>query len=180
MALTLDEARDLMEREKYLVFDRRRMWQPLDNREGRVEKHCFEARIAVAGALPRGVWFRAICWPRFLYRGTFQLECDQPNKRTHHVLYRLEWRPLLAHTNPYKGPSELHGMHFLAGETHHHSCMDHALGEQNRILSGDVGCARPISPDFQKFDEALGYACDRLNIRNGAEIPKPGDQGALF
>jgi hypothetical protein len=51
-----------------------RFQQALDyqkNNGGRVEKHCFEARLEIDGALPRGLWFRAIVFPRSLDSGTF-------------------------------------------------------------------------------------------------------------
>ncbi len=178
MTIGLHEAKLLIECEKQLVALAE--WKPVENREGRAEKHIFEARIAIDGTLPRGLWFRILVYPRFLNCGTFQLDCDKPGSRSHHTLYRLEWRPIRGHINGQHGPPEYRGLPFRPGETHHHCCLDHTVDAEGRIRAGDVQCARPIVPDFRNFDEALAFACDTLRIWNRADIPRPGDQGALF
>ncbi|MDG4892728.1 hypothetical protein P9272_03915 [Mesorhizobium sp. WSM4976] len=178
MWLGVDEAKFLIESEKTLVEIG--PWKRAENRETRSERHIFETRVAVAGTIPRGVWFRITFQPSDIDSATFQLDCDKPVGRTKHTLYRLDWRPTRAHTNGYHGPAEFHGLHFVMGQTHDHICLDHVIESEGRIRSGDVQCARPINPDFENFDEALAFACAKLNIVNRDNIPPRSAQGSLF
>jgi hypothetical protein len=96
-----------------------------------------------------------------------------------HILYRMEWRPIRGHSNAVHSDPDLSLRVFVDGETHHHSCLDHA-GKDGRIRSGDVHLARPINPDFQDLNSALAFVCDTLNITNGSILPEPRNQGQLF
>lgn len=175
MWLGVAEAKSFIECEKRLIEISG--WHPEKNR---AEKHICEARVAIEGVLPRGLWFRSIVYPRLPDSATFQLDCDRPNARNHHVLYRLDWRPQKPHQNGFIGPIEHRGRSFAARETHDHICLDHVVEGEERIRSGDVQCARPVKPEFKKFAEALAFACVKLNLQNCSDIPEPGDQWALF
>ena len=178
MQPSLSEAKQLLETSKRLSGSR---WNPRVNREGIAQRHSYECRLEVDGALPRGLWFRVIVFPRHLNVATFQMDCELPGTRANLPLYRLEWRPLSGHINAMSGcPVEFAGRLFLSGETHEHCCLDHAIESENRIKSGGVHFARPILPDFQNFNEALAYVCEKIHIVNGDEIPPPGAQGSLL
>ena len=176
--LGLSEAQFYLDAEKRLA--RPLAWQSLKNREGRVQKHQLEARVKISGTLPRGLFFRVIVTSSLLDTATFQLDCDRPDARRHHTLYRCDWRPYHAHTNAFTGPEEYRGLHFPEGRTHEHWCTDHAVESEDRIRSGDVHCARPVEPDFQDFDTALSYVCARICILHRDHFPKPTMQGDLF
>jgi hypothetical protein len=178
MWLKVVDAQHFLECQKCLVGTNE--WKRVENREGRAEKHTFEARIAIDGILPRGLWFRIVVYPRYPNTATFQLSCERIGSRSQHTLYRLEWRPLSPHLNGFHGPPELQGMPIPAGQTHEHSCLDHVAEAEGRIRSGDVQCARPIEPDFPNFAAALAFVCDKLKIKNCGDIPSPADQGSLF
>lgn len=178
MLLGMAEARRFLTCEKRLVGIK--PWLPCANRDGRADKHIFEARVEVDETLPRGLWFRAIAYPRFPGVGTFQLECDRPDSRTHDEIYRLDWRPLRSHPNPFFGPPEYRGHTFQVGETHDHSCSDNGDQDGEAVRPGPLKYGRPVTPDPDSFQEALNLACAKLNISNCSEIPRPEFQEELF
>ena len=181
MGLSLTDARWLVECEKRLIV-RDSVWAtrpPRTSKSG--ETHTFECRVGTAGALPRGLWFRVVLFPRYPDTATIQLECDRPDSRSHMTLYRVEWRPLSGHMNALDGrPEEFAGMRFEPGDTHEHSCLDHAFGPSDLIEPPGVHLARPISPDFQDFAQVLAHACGKLRITNGDAVPPPKDQGSFI
>lgn len=96
-----------------------------------------------------------------------------------HILYRMEWRPIRGHTNGAHDDPEIAFRVFEDGESHHHSCLDHA-GKNGELRSGDVHPARPINPDPTDLNGALAFVCDTLNIGNGSALPAPRSQGLLL
>jgi len=177
MSISLAEARTIIETPKRLIDIRD--WHVKPNRETRAALYVYEARVRLAQSIPRGIWFRAHVFPAYPDTAKFQLDCEQPGTRAHLPLYRLEWRPVIPHTNGFAGPPELQGLFIPRGRTHEHICFDHAVEHEGRLRAGGVECARPIEPDFQTFSEALGRACAMLSIENCGEIPKPHDQGVF-
>ena len=178
MQLSIADAKFILEAPKRLVDIR--PWRSADNRHGCSVVHNFAARISIEGTLPRGLWFRCSKIWDFPLTGTFQLDCEQQGTRQHLPLYRLDWRPFGGHKNGPHGPEELRDIYLPEGVTHEHTCLFHSDERSGLILSGGVQTARPISPDFESFHEALRRACDRLSIRNHGEIPPPISQGELL
>lgn len=140
---------------------------------------CMECRVQVAAALPRGVFFRAIAYPRFLKTFTFQLDCNRVETRVHVTLYRLEVNPLRAHTNKPFGPENIRSLFFQAGQSHEHDFHDN-LTEDGELRSESCFQARPLSVPPSDFATALAMVCGRINIVNGSDVPNPPLQGALF
>jgi hypothetical protein len=178
MVIPIQEAQQILAAPKQ-VFDSKD-WQPKANRESRTPVLFFEARIRIASAVPRGIRFRISVFPRFPDVATFQLEYEQPGKRTLLTLYRLDWRPLSGHGNGRNGPEELWDLTFEPGVTHEHICLDNLSFVENRVLKSGVQSARRVEPDFSCYEDALTYVCGRLNIINRDEIPLPKAQGEFF
>jgi hypothetical protein len=170
MSLPLSEARAILAAPKILLNIGE--WIPKQKGNNPPVVYEFEARIRGDSSIPRGVWFRIAVRNVFTTTASFQLECDQPHVKSHIPLYRLDWRPLRTHSNGYKGPKELHGLHFERGETHEHFCFDHGLDSDYRIKADGVGPARKMSREFDDFLSALEYVCGTLNIQNPEAIPE--------
>lgn len=181
MGLSLTDARWLIECEKHLIVgDSRWISRPPRNKKSG-ETHLFECRVGTTGAMPRGLWFRAVLFPRYPDTATIQVDCDQPDTRSHMTLYRVEWRPLSGHFNALDGrPEEFAGMMFSPGDTHEHCCLDHASESEDLIKPPGVHLARPISPDFRNFAQVLAHACGKLRIMNPDAIPPPEDQSSFI
>ncbi len=180
MILAADEAKAYLESDKVLVQPQG--WRPKDNR---VKKHpvlFFESRVRISTVLPRGLRFRVSIFPTFPDMATFQLDCELPPARTCLPLYRLEWRPLAGHGNSMdvNVPEELRGLVFHPGETHEHICTDCMISDRSRLTSAGVHAARRVEPDFQTYEAALAYVCDKLRIRNGRDIPPPNAQAEMW
>ena len=178
MTLSIEDAKRIIAAPKRLIGIRE--WE-IKARGGNTSPYsAFEARVEIDGTIPRGLWFRANVRPRQMDSATFQLECDLPDNRSHLPLYRLDWRPLSNHLNGDHGPPKLRGLLFAAGESHEHSCLDHAIEHEGRIRTGGVQTATKIDPDFPTYQDALAYVCVKLTLVNCAEIPPVRDLGGLF
>ena len=75
---------------------------------------------------------------------------------------------------------DLRGAVFYPGETHEHSCLDHASPDRTRILKDGVHAARPVNPDPKTYDDALRHACGMVGIQNPEIVPAAGVQWYLF
>ena len=169
------EAEEIFRAEKSLIRPLR--WES-SSKSGR-NQTCLECRVEISEALPRGVYFRAIAYPRFLHTFTFQLECERLEARAHVTLYRLEVNPLKAHTNKFFGPEELQGEFFPAGKSHEHDFHD-SLTDKGELRSNSCAQARALTVPQSDFATALSIVCSRINVVNGSEIPIPPSQGSLF
>lgn len=180
MTLKLSDAIDFLSMPKLVLRDA--SWGAKENREGRAEVVQYESRIIAADVLLRGLKFRISVMPSVPNMATFQLDCDQPGDRTRIALYRLEWRPLRAHTNGMSKriPEDIRGLFIPAGQTHEHTCLENVEAATEQIVKPGVDAARKIDPDFASYDEALAYVCDKLKILNREEIPPSGAQWSLF
>lgn len=176
MSLGLEEAVAYLEASKQLVAPTG--WRPKGNRDRQYPITFCECRVRMGGSMPRGLTFRISVFPSFPDMATFQLECSQPASRTCIVLYRLEWRPISGHGNREDDhvPSEIRGLIFLPGDTHEHVCTDNVSASEKRLIMPGVHAARPISPDFQTYQDAFSHVCAKLKIENPGEVPPPGDQ----
>ena len=70
----------------YIFRSSKRLLRPLtwDERVGQRKndtRTCLEARVEIAGAVPRGVFFRIVSHPGSLARVTFQLEVERDRSR---------------------------------------------------------------------------------------------------
>ena len=178
MVLLIAEAREILDAPKTLVNILG--WKPRPAMAGPVVIYNFEARVRASSSLPRGVWFRIVVRNVFRMTATFQLDCDDLGNQSHIPVYRLDWRPLRAHTNGNLGPPELHGLFFDKGVTHEHFCFDHVAPGEQRLRSGGVQSARRIDRDIADFRSALSHACDTINLDHRGEIPEPNAQGLMF
>jgi len=175
MVMPFSEAEEIFQAEKTLIQPMK--WDS-SSKSGR-NQSCLECRVEIAESLPRGVLFRAIAYPRFLETFTFQLECERLEARAHITLYRLEVNPLKAHTNKFFGPEEIQGDFFPAGTTHEHDFHD-GLTQDGQLRDNSCAQARRMTMPLPDFTTALGLVCSRINIVNGAQVPKPPSQGSLF
>ena len=175
MPIPFEEAEAIFRAEKSLIRPFR--WESA-SKSGR-NQSCLECRVQIAEALPRGIFFRAIAYPRFLDTFTFQLECERLEARAHVTLYRLEVNPLNAHTNKFFGPDEIQGDFFPVGKTHEHDFHD-SLTETGELRSNSCAQARALADPPSDFATALRIVCSRINVVNGTEIPNPPQQGSLF
>ncbi len=169
------EAEEIFRASKTLV--RPLSWDS-SSKSGR-NQSCLECRVEFGSAMPRGVFFRAITYPRFLETFTFQLECERLEARAHVTLYRLEVNPLSAHTNKFYGAPEIQGEFFPAGKTHEHDFHD-SLTDTGGLRSNSCAQARAITLPSSDFATALRIVCSRINIVNGLIMPNPPSQGSLF
>jgi hypothetical protein len=178
MSLLGADARHILETEKRLL--RRVDWSVTGgNRAGCARRVMFESRVNMKSTVPRGVWFRASLIPQFADSATFQLECESPGAKARIPLFRLDWRPMGVHRNGGLGPPELRGLFIEAGVTHVHSCLDHIDEETGELGSGSL-TARVVSPDFDSYDAALIWFCEKTRILNLGDIPPPPTQGELL
>ena len=154
MTLTVDLARELLESPKWLVppfdwqpsgrLDRRRLEDQL-SRPFPAERFDMTCAVRIGGTVPRGLRFRFSTFPRRPFSAVFQLECRRvPAERAMHILYRMEWHPLRGHLNGFDCAPDIAGRLFEDGESHHHSCLDHASPD-GLVRAGDVHAARPWS-----------------------------------
>lgn len=180
MTIPLSDANYLLGADKQLIEMRSWVWS--GNCEKRSPLLIFWSRILIDGALPRGLWFRISVFPKYPDVATFQMDMEKPGVRTHLELYRLEWRPLTGHVNGMgeNCPEELKGLVFAAGDTHEHICNDNVGPIENRIRASGVQSARKIEPDFESYDAALAYVCDKLRIVNWRGIPQSTAQNEMF
>lgn len=179
MYLGIAEAINYLEADKVLVNGG--VWQPKENRNGRYPITFFECRVRIDQAMPRGLKFRISAFPTFPNSATFQLECDQPGQRTCITLYRMEWRPISAHTNSMGPPTpeDLRGLSFLPGESHEHICTDNVTMVQQRIVKPGVHAARRVEPEPTTYDDALAYVCAKIRIINAGDVPPSNAQWSL-
>lgn len=154
-------------------------WHAVAAKRANEQRKKLECRVEVAGAVPRGVFFRITVYPRSLARASFQLECDLPSGRSHVPLYRLEVDPLRPHVNKPYGPDEINGLPVDAGQTHEHVFYD-SLKAGNVLRANACEQARIVNNPPRDFPTGLGLACSRINVVNGHEVPSPGDQGQLL
>jgi hypothetical protein len=177
MTLLIAEAKRIIRARKRLVD-----LHPWANksRDGKTLQSQFASRISIGGAIPQGLWFRCVIFPKYLDVATVQVEHEIPDRRQHLTLYRLEWHPLTSHGNGDIGPRCLRNQFFDVGESHEHCCMLHLCRETGRIRSGGVQTARRISPDFGSFQDVLGYVRAKLRIDNMDEMPHPDAQPEMF
>jgi hypothetical protein len=135
--------------------------------------------LLIGGEAPMGLRLRCKALKQFPNEAvTIQLEIAQGRAR-HSAIWRIEWRPLRPHTNPYKGAAkELHGMR-IAG-SHEHCLPDNHVPDTDRILSEGIRLARPITPDPQTFEDLLAYAKGCLKISDLEAIPPPDWQMDIF
>ena len=155
-------------------------WTVADNRSGQSVTHKFRARIEIQGALPRGIWFRCSKIYGRESDGTFQLDQEQLNYRSHIPLYRLDWNPSKAHTNGQYGPEELRGILIPAYTTHEHRASDNYDIITGVMRSDGLSTARIVKEDIKNFNKALEYVCDKLKIQNWDQIPPPTAQGDML
>jgi hypothetical protein len=112
--------------------------------------------------------------------GTFQLDMEQPDVKSHLPLYRLDWRPFRTHLNGPDGPEELRGLLIQEGVTHEHTCLFHADDKGEFIRpGGPLPTAKILTPDHGSFQEALTYVCATLSIVNQDDIPPASAQGRM-
>jgi hypothetical protein len=178
MSLLLTEARAILSAPKILINIGE--WVPKQKGNSPPVVYDFETRVRGLSSVPRGIWFRIVVRNVFTTTASFQLDCDQPDVKSHIPLYRLDWKPLRTHSNGDKGPLELRGLHFERGETHEHFCYDHAVDSENRIKADGVGPARKMSSDFDDFPSALEFVCGTLSIQNPEAIPELTPQRKLI
>jgi hypothetical protein len=177
MPIPFQEADLIFRSEKRLVPPCR--WEPIENREKKEEKRRLETRIEMGGGIRRGIWFRAMLFPRYLNTACFQLECQMPDRRQRVTLYRFEWNPIQAHTNKMYGPPEVNGLYIGPGQTHEHSFYD-GLKDDGELRSQPDEQAREVRDRMPDFGSGLAYVCSRINVMNGDAVPLPGDQGFLL
>jgi hypothetical protein len=177
MRLSVDDAQWILAASKTL-FDFH-PWSAAENRIGCSIIHSFRARVALGGGAFRGLWFRATKILDNPNTGTFQLDMEQPDVRSHLSIYRLDWRPFRDHINGSFGPEELRHLRIREGATHEHVCLFHADEKSEFIRLDGVQTAKIVALDPGSFQEALTYACDTLAIVNRADIPPPVAQGEM-
>ncbi len=173
--ISFSEAEEIYQSEKTLVGPYQWIFPSNSGRN----QSCLTCKVEMAGALPRGVLFRATAYPTFLDTFTFQLECASLSSRSGIPLYRLEVNPLSAHTNRFYGPEELRGLRLPARTSHEHDFHDN-LTENGDIRNTSLPQARPMKIELSDFATALGFVCDKVNIANRSDVPHPPSQGVLL
>jgi len=173
MALTLNEALQMLKEPKWLVVDGVKWSSHTDRAEKAKANYIWKlkARSRTVASMPRGLWFRAETWVDYPSKAVFQLECDFPNTRSHIVLYRLEMEPFGTHLNTGWGPPELCGMFFDVGVTHEHSFLHYAEMPNGPLTPGADPMATITLNPPTNFDSAVVHVCGILNIQNGSQIP---------
>lgn len=178
MAVSFSIAEEIFQAEKKLL-------KPFPWREhlsGKlIERRSMECRVLIDGVAQRGVFFRISLRPQNLKAATFQLECDQPECKSHIPLYRFELHPLRAHVNAMYGPEEIRGRFIDAGVSHEHVFYD-SLRRDGELRVGQKACQQARLPDenIEDFSDAYRYVCAKLRISNGGEVPPPEAQGWLL
>lgn len=175
MVISRAEAEEIFHAKKTLVGPFR--WIS-PSKSGR-DQSCMECMIEMDSAFPRGVFFRAIAYPRFLETFTFQLDCDRIEARAHITLYRLEVKPLRQHTNKFYGPEEIQGLRIPSGQSHEHNFRDN-LTEKGELRDNGCAQARSLDASLLDFATALEFVCAKINVANGSDVPNPPSQGALI
>jgi hypothetical protein len=177
MAVTFELAEQIFHSEKWLM--KPIIWKSVIDRNKLEQQRRLECRVRIDGGVPRGVFFRITVFPRSLCRATFQLECDTPDNRTHTPLYRLDLNPVNAHTNKLYGDDEINGRFFPPDMSHEHFFRD-SITQDGRLRARTDEQARAVVKPIPDFATALSLVCTRIFLRNGDEIPNPGDQGMLL
>jgi hypothetical protein len=179
MSISLALAEWLTSSDKDLVHPL--VWRSVDHK-GIKRELCLLADVTIEGAQPQGLRFRASVFSQRPNSATFQLECayDPPQGKTVLPLYRFEWNPVSGHVNKIDvRDGSLRGRIFAPGETHEHSCLDHAT-DSGMIGSRGVHCARPILINARSFHDALTYVCARIHINGASGIEIPQTQWQLL
>ena len=140
---------------------------------------CLEARVEIAGAVPRGVFFRIVSHPGSLARVTFQLEVERDRSRSKPVLYRFELSPARPHTNKLYGGDDINGVFIDTGVPHEHVFYD-SLKSNGELRTRPDEQARIVANPPEDFTTALAHVCSRINIINGGDITPLKKQGALL
>lgn len=137
-----------------------------------------EARLALSteGIGLEGLFLRLWC-PKTLNAFGFglQLECQFEGRRAF-AIARMDWKD--GHTNPPRGPVELRLMDIES--THFHSFYDNYVDAEDRMRSGNLPIASPISPDPGSVPEFLEVAEELLRISGLAAVEQPPYQGDLL
>ena len=169
MAVTLDQAFQMLREPKWLILDHVE-WS---TEKGRKSDYLWrlKSRTRTLTTMPRGLWFRVTTWVDYPLVAVFQLECDYPSIKSHMVLHRLELNPFGTHRNNGWGPLHLCGLFIDAGVTHEHSFL-HYGGLENTELSAGVDPMAAVTEDPPAdFDSALLHVCAKLQIQNCGDIP---------
>jgi hypothetical protein len=172
------EAKYILEAPKRLINITN--WEKQNNRSVPSITLKFSSRVELDTELYSDIWFRCSKILGKKNEGTFILDQKQSNNRTHFALYRFDLNPSSFHTNGKTGPEELRGMFIPANTSHEHFCLDNYKTDPEILISDNIKPARPVELDFQNFNDALKYVCDKLKIENWTEIPPPIAQGELL
>ena len=176
MPIPFETAHTIFLAKKSLVLPK---WRDIQNATKSEQHRELECRVAIAGGLPRGVFFRITLFPRNLNSATFQLECDRPDVRSHVALFRLEVAPLIAHTNALYGADDINGLYIDPGVTHEHDFHD-SVTKDGQVRLRSCEPARVVINPPRDFATALSYVCSRINVINAQDVPNPGTQGWLL
>ena len=180
MELSRADAAIYMTEPKWLISDGD--WVDKPNREHRYKIAFHQSRVRLNQEMPRGMRFRISVFSHSPNSATFQLELDRPDTKRCLVLYRLELCAISGHGNLFDAavPEEIRGLIFQAGDTHEHSCLDHATADGTMIRSGGVHAARSVATTLHTYDDAFRHACGTLRIQNPEVVPPSGVQWPLL
>lgn len=182
MPIPLKDAKELLRIEKFFVIHSAqpgelRHWEASKERNKTEPVAIFRCRLREASALPRGLWFHAIIWPRYPKTMTIQMGLELPNVKGHQNLYRLENDPSNTHHNRSSCGGGYANHFFGVGESHEHSFLHNVDGQDELVSNlGSSPCAIPITEELTDFSQALAFVCKRLNISNPGDVPLPNLQ----
>lgn len=109
-----------------------------------------------------------------LDRLSFSLIMTQAGFRQGHRIYGLDLNPNGAHRNPFKPDDPDSGRIFQPGQCHEH-CFRDSLAEGRCDAF-----ARPLTQNFNGFEQAIAYVCDKINATQPEYLTQPPRQGTLL
>ena len=169
MAISLATAKLLLTTKKTLLVSQG--WFSGSDRHSDNKVWKFECRVREGDELPQGLWFRIQAWQRYPKTSTIQLECDQPDGKSHMPLYRLDLTPFTSHQNGPKGPENLANKFIDVGVSHQHSYLFYDGMADFELSKSTSPLAEVLVNAPTDLDKALDYVCDILKIDNRRDIP---------
>ena len=129
------------------------------------------AALEIGGATIEGLFLRATARRALADREVmFQVEY-RPSFGAEEQLCRINWRPIRPHHNHGRGPEE-HRFREIAG-SHHHSFEANWVADENRMRSGNLPIAIPVSPDPSDFRQLVALVTKEFRINNLGGISVP-------
>ena len=100
-----------------------------------------------------------------------------PTRRSSTPLWRMEWRPLMPHTNGGI-PAEFAFATF--DDSHHHAFDDNFLPAERRMRAGNLPAARPLPSNLNTLTDFLACVGKLFRIKDVGSIELPPTSDDMF